>query len=39
MLSGRDAEAPARIEVTALAAIVGVSALLTVVPHPHGVAP
>ncbi|MFF5918749.1 CopD family protein [Streptomyces flavochromogenes] len=39
MLSGGDAQAPARVEVSVLAAIVVVSALLTVVPDPHGIAP
>lgn len=39
MLSGGDAEAPARIEVAALGVIVVVSALLTVVPDPHWIAP
>ncbi|WP_395363716.1 CopD family protein [Streptomyces sp. YH02] len=39
MLSGGDAQAPARVEVSVLAAIVVVSALLTVVPDPHGIVP
>ncbi|WP_318207791.1 MULTISPECIES: CopD family protein [unclassified Streptomyces] len=39
MLSGGDAQAPARVEVSVLAAIVVVSALLTVVPDAHGIVP
>lgn len=39
MLSGGNAQAPARVEVSVLAAIVVVSALLTVVPNPHGLVP
>ncbi|MEU2115908.1 CopD family protein [Streptomyces sp. NPDC016459] len=39
MLSGGNAQAPARVEVSVLAAIVVVSALLTVVPDPHGIVP
>ncbi|MFE5912308.1 CopD family protein [Streptomyces wedmorensis] len=38
MRSGGDAQAPARVEVSALVAIVVVSALLTVVPDPRGFA-
>ncbi|MFI0984672.1 CopD family protein [Streptomyces exfoliatus] len=39
MLSGGDAEAPARIEVAVLAVVVVVSVLLTVVPDPHWLTP
>ncbi|MER5309117.1 CopD family protein [Streptomyces sp. NPDC002773] len=39
MMSAGNAEAPARVEVSVLAAIVVVSALLTVVPDPHGIGP
>ncbi|MFF7179111.1 CopD family protein [Streptomyces sp. NPDC008121] len=39
MLRGGDAEAPARIELGALVAVVLVSAVLTVVPDPHWSAP
>ncbi|MFB7514152.1 CopD family protein [Streptomyces sp. NPDC056144] len=39
MLSGGDAESPARVEVAALGVIVAVSALLTVVPDPHWLTP
>ncbi|GGU00258.1 MULTISPECIES: CopD family protein [Streptomyces] len=39
MLRGGDARAPARIELGVLAAIVVVSALLTVVPDPHWLSP
>ncbi|MBD0710647.1 MULTISPECIES: CopD family protein [unclassified Streptomyces] len=39
MRSGADARSPARVEVAVLGAIVLVSALLTVVPDPHGIVP
>ncbi|MEU4077516.1 copper resistance protein CopD [Streptomyces venezuelae] len=39
LLSGGNAQAPARVELSVLAAIVLVSALLTVVPDPHGLVP
>ncbi|MFJ9433256.1 copper resistance D family protein [Streptomyces sp. NPDC101490] len=39
MTSGGDAQGPARVEVSVLVAILVVSALLTVVPDPHGIAP
>ncbi|MDV9189690.1 CopD family protein [Streptomyces sp. SR27] len=39
LMSGGNAQAPARVEVSVLAGIVLVSALLTVVPAPHGFAP
>ncbi|WP_405857780.1 CopD family protein [Streptomyces sp. NBC_00090] len=39
MVSGGDAETPARTEVAVLAAVMVVSALLTVVPDPHWIAP
>ncbi|MEU3745345.1 MULTISPECIES: CopD family protein [Streptomyces] len=39
MLSGGAAEAPARIEAAALMVVMVVSALLTVVPDPHWIAP
>ncbi|MER6096765.1 CopD family protein [Streptomyces sp. NPDC001728] len=38
LMSGGNAQAPARVEVSVLAGIVLVSALLTVVPDPHGFA-
>ncbi|MFE0650575.1 CopD family protein [Streptomyces sp. NPDC059534] len=39
MLSGANAQAPARVEMSVLAAIVVVSVLLTVVPDPRGLVP
>ncbi|MFJ8669329.1 CopD family protein [Streptomyces sp. NPDC093600] len=39
MLRGQDAQAPARIELGVLAAIVLISAVLTVVPDPHWLSP
>ncbi|MGW0467396.1 CopD family protein [Streptomyces sp. NPDC003027] len=39
MLRGGDAEAPARIELAVLAAVVLISAVLTVVPDPHWLSP
>ncbi|KQX47427.1 MULTISPECIES: CopD family protein [unclassified Streptomyces] len=39
LMSGGNAQAPARVEASVLAGIVLVSALLTVVPNPHGLTP